>query len=226
MKQLAQYSNDLPISWFTTQFIDTLLQLKIDYDELSVLEPIVTLCSSWLRRLSSMNDPRLALVMDTLLNLLLENDNRILTAQKNAWIGWVSLIGKTQDVKLLEGMTRVIQLYTQINNEERIQFMSEAMDGGFAHALAQTNAMNDFEVESCQQLLDAQIHYVAKRPDGPRAIMTAIEHVVDIRSQETPQTRAEADLNTLVTMANDVVEGQAENLSINFVRLAVLAGVV
>ncbi|CAO3622300.1 unnamed protein product [Mucor hiemalis] len=173
-----------------------------------------------------MDDIRLNSVMDTVLDLLLRTDNAYLSVQKDAWIGWVSLIGKTQDIKLLDGMTKVIQLYTVTNNVERINFMSEAIDAGMAHALAQTNAMNDFEVESCQKLLDAHIQFCAKRVDGPRAIMTSIEHIVDVRSQETPQTRAEADLATLVNMANDVVEGKAENLSINFVRLAVLAGVV
>lgn len=229
MDQLSKYSNDLPTTWFTTPFIDALLRLKDEYinkPEIRVLGSITVLFSSWLRRLSSLDDARLDAVMNTVLDLLLRTDNKYLNVQKDAWIGWVSLIGKTQDIKLLDGMTKVIQLYTVTNNMERVNFMSEAIDAGMAHALAQTNAMNDFEVESCQKLLDAHIQYCAKRVDGPRAIMTSIEHVVDVRSQETPQTRAEADLSTLVNMANDVVAGQAENLSVNFVRLAVLAGVV
>jgi hypothetical protein len=173
-----------------------------------------------------MEDSRLELVLRTLLELLLLTDNKYLDVQKDAWIGWVSLIGKTQDIKLLDGMTRVIQLCTVTNNTERINKMSEALDAGVAHALAQTNALNDFEVESCQKLLDAHIQFCSKRVEGPRAIMTTIEHIVDVRSQETPQSRAEADLATLVNMANDVVEGKVDNLAINFVRLAVLAGVV
>lgn len=230
MNQLSKYSNDLPVTWFTQQFIDILLGLKDRFSknttENSGLGSIIVLFSSWLRRLSSMDDSRIELVLSQLLDLLLNTNNAYLNVQKDAWIGWVSLIGKSQDIKLLDGMAKVIQLYTTTNNTERINKMSEALDAGVAHALAQTNALNDFEVESCQKLLDVHIQFCSKRAEGPRAIMTTIEHVVDVRSQETPQSRAEADLATLVNMTNDVVEGQAENLLINFVRLAVLAGVV
>ncbi|KAF1797372.1 hypothetical protein V8B55DRAFT_1516668 [Mucor lusitanicus] len=229
LKQLAQYSNDLPTSWFTPQFLDTLIALKsrlMTEGQLEGLASIIALFSSWLRRLSAMDDARLKLVMDTLLELLLSTDNRYLSIQKDAWIGWVSLMGKSQDITLLEGMTKVLVLYTLNHDEQRTHALSEALDAGVAHALAQTNALNDFEVESCQKLLDAHIQYCAKRADGPRAIMTAIEHVVDVRSQEKPQSRAEADLATLVTMANDVVKDQPETLAMNFTCLAVLAGVV
>ncbi|KAI8646413.1 hypothetical protein BD408DRAFT_410188 [Parasitella parasitica] len=229
LKQLAQYSNDLPSSWFTPQFIDALIALKSRYlseGQLEGLAFIIALFSSWLRRLSSMDDPRLKPVMDTMLELLLSTDNRYLSLQKDAWIGWVSLMGKSQDIALLEGMTKVLQLYTLDHDEQRTRAMSEALDAGVAHALAQTNALNDFEVESCLQLLHAHIHFSAKRADGPRAIMTAIEHVVDVRSQEKPQSRAEADLATLVHMANDAVKDQSETLAMDFTCLAVLAGVV
>lgn len=230
LKQLAQYSNDLPTSWFTPQFLDTLIALKsrlmLDGQQLEALGSIITLFSTWLRRLNSMDDARLKLVMDTLLELLLSTDNRYLAIQKDAWIGWVSLMGKSQDIVLLEGMTKVLELHTLHHDEQRAKALSEALDAGVAHALAQTNALNDFEVESCQKLLHAHIQYCAKRADGPRAIMTAIEHVVDVRSQEKPQSRAEADLATLVNMANDVVKDQPEALAMNFTCLAVLAGVV
>jgi hypothetical protein len=232
LAQLSKYSNDLPITWFTGQFLDVLLILKDRFfltgGEGGALGSIIVLFSSWLRRLSTMDekDTRLSAVMDTLLNsILLSATNNFLPIQKDAWIGWVSLIGKNQDIKLLKGMTQVVELYT--DNDEQIQYMGEAIDAGVAHALAQTNCLNDFEVETCQKLLDAHIQFSAKRPgEGPQAIMTAMEHVVDVRSQEKPTSRAEADLSTLVNMANDVVEGQAEDLNVNFVRLAVLAGVV
>ncbi|KAG2205621.1 hypothetical protein INT46_003448 [Mucor plumbeus] len=229
LKQLAQYSNDLPTSWFTPQFIDTMIALKSKFmleGQLEGLASIIALFSSWLRRLDSMDDSRLKLVMDTLLELLLSTENRYLTLQKDAWIGWVSLIGKSQDIALLDGMTKVLELYTLNHDDQRTNGISEALDAGVAHALAQTNALNDFEVESCQKLLHAHIQFSAKRQDGPRAIMTAIEHVVDVRSQEKPQSRAEADLSTLVHMANDVVKDQPETLAMNFTCLAVLAGVV
>lgn len=167
--------------------------------------------------------------MDTLLNTILLKSNASPTfypIQKDAWVGWVSLIGKNQDIKLLEGMQKVIELCIT-SSLDHIQFMAESIDAGVAHALAQTNALNDFEVESCQNLLDAHIQFSAKRGlEGPRAIMTAMEHAVDVRSQEKPTSRAEADLSTLVNMTNDVVEGRTEHLTVNFVRLAVLAGVV
>lgn len=194
--------------------------------QLQALASIIVLFSSWLRRLSTTDDARIPIVTDTLLSILLNTDLIYLPVQKDAWIGWVALIGKGQDMKLLQGMTKVIRVLTEGGDMNRIQSMAESIDAGVAHALAQTTALNDFEVENCQELLDAHIQFSAKRSDGPRAIMTAIEHIVDVRSQEKPQTRAEADLSTLVHMANDVVAGQTDYLAVNFVRLAVLAGVV
>ncbi|KAI9252734.1 hypothetical protein EDC94DRAFT_525562 [Helicostylum pulchrum] len=228
LDHLAKYSNDLPLTWFTPQFLDTLLLLKDKYlpYQLPALASIIILFSSWLRRLSTTDDARLSIITDALLSILLNTDSTYLPVQKDAWIGWVALIGKGQDMKLLQGMTKVIQVLTDGGNMDRIQSMAEPIDAGVAHALAQTTALNDFEVEYCQELLDAHIQFSAKRSEGPRAIMTAIEHIVDVRSQEKPQTRAEADLSTLVHMANDVVAGQTDHLAVNFVRLAVLAGVV
>ncbi|CEP12824.1 hypothetical protein [Parasitella parasitica] len=219
LKELAKILSDA--------YYAVLQHTTLALPKLEGLASVIALFSSWLRRLGSMDDPRLKLVMDTMLELLLSTDDRYLALQKDAWIGWVSLIGKSQDVALLEGMTKVLALYTLHHDEQRTSAIAEALDAGVAHALAQTNTLNDFEVESCQQLLHAHIQFSAKRADGPRAIMTAIEHVVDVRSQEKPQSRAEADLATLVHMANDVVKDQPETfLAMNFACLAVLAGVV
>lgn len=184
------------------------------------------LFSSWLRRIQQIPDydkNRLNLVLDAVKQVLFLLDNRYLSIQKDAWIGWVSLVGQQHDKEILQGMTKLFELYT---DPERIKVLAEALDAGLAHALAQTNCLNDFEVEYCQALLHSYIQFAARREDGPRAIMTAMEHVVDIRSQETPQTRAEADLNTLVNMAHDVVQDQKESLAVYFTCLAVLAGVV
>lgn len=218
MNHLAKYSNDLPLTWFTTQFIDTLLSLKDQYAH--ALGPIITLFSTWLRRLNATDDTRLTPVMDTLFTTLL-NPHTTYPIQKDAWIGWVALIGKGKDVKVLEGMRTVIASFTAA--DPHIQNMGESIDAGVAHALAQTTALNDFEVDDCQKLLIAYIQFCAKRVEGPRAIMTAMEHVVDVRSQEKPQTRAEADLSTLVHMALDLVVAGPHD---QFVRLAVLAGIV
>jgi hypothetical protein len=230
LNHLSKYSNDLPVSWFTPQFLDALIALKTKFFEATHLEglgSITVLFTSWLRRRSIDTDAsRLKLVMDILLNLLLLIDNRYLSIQKDAWIGWVSLIGGQYDMQLLQGMTKILVLYTQTREQLRIETLAESLDAGVAHALAQTNCLNDFEVESCQELLHAHIQFSASRLGGPRAIMTAMEHVVDVRSQEKPQSRAEADLSTLVKMASDVVQEKPEDLSKNFTCLAVLAGVV
>ncbi|KAI9487541.1 MAG: hypothetical protein EXX96DRAFT_553687 [Benjaminiella poitrasii] len=225
LSHLSKYSNDLPTSWFTPQFLDSLLALEkrlLAESQINGHGSIISLFSSWTRRLSSTNDNRLPSIMESLLKTLLFTDNRYLSVQKDAWIGWVSLVGKDQDVRLLEGMTKVIKLYTSIYDTERSQAMSEALDAGLAHALAQTNTLNDFEVETCEKLLGAYISFAAKRLDGPRAVMIAIEHVVDVRAQEKPQSRAEADLTTLVRMANDI----ADKPGLDFTSLAMLAGVI
>lgn len=218
------------MSWFTPQFLDTLIALEakfLDTTHLEGLGSVTVLLASWLRRRSVDTDAsRLKIVMDILLNLLLLTDIRYASIQKDAWIGWVSLVGGQYDLQLLQGMTKVLTLYTKIYDQQRLQALTEALDAGVAHSLAQTNCLNDFEVESCQDLLHAHIQFSAQRSEGPRAIMTAMEHVVDVRSQEKPQTRAEADLATLVNMASDVVQEKPENLSKNFTCLAVLAGVV
>lgn len=232
MNQLAKYSNDLPTSWFTSPFLDALIALKTTYlqkQQLEALGSIISLFSSWLRRIQQQpayDKDRLNLVTSSIQEILFMLDNRYLPIQKEAWIGWVSLIGQQHDKEILQAMTKLFELYTTHQDAERVSALSEALDAGLAHALAQTNCLNDFEVEYCQALLHAYIQFAAKRPDGPRAIMTAMEHVVDIRSQETPQTRAEADLNTLVDMAHDVVQDQENSLPVYFTCLAVLAGAV
>lgn len=230
LNHLSKYNSDLPLSWFTPQFLDTLIALKsnfVDATHLEGLGSIIILLASWLRRRSAdIDTSRLKLVLDILLNILLITDNQYLHIQKDAWIGWVSFIGGQHDIQLLQGMTKILALYTQTHDQQRFEALAETLDAGVAHALAQTNCLNDFEVDSCQDLLHAHIQFSSLRLEGPRAIMTAMEHVVDVRSQEKPQSRAEADLTTLVKMSNDVVQEKHENLFKNFTCLAVLAGVV
>ncbi|KAI8083230.1 uncharacterized protein B0P05DRAFT_570584 [Gilbertella persicaria] len=225
LSQLSKYSNDLPVSWFTLQFLDTAIALKDRYFSqhlhLKGLGSIIILFSSWLRRYPTMSDRHFQMVMDTLLSLLLMTDNQYLPVQKDAWIGWVSLVGKTEDPKLLQGMSQVIERYAHINDHERNTTMAEALDAGVAHALARTNCLNDFEIESCQRLLNAYFQF-ASAHHGYYAVMTAIEHVVDIRSKEKPESRAEADLTTLIGMIKQTITKSQEKLAC----LAVSAGAV
>ncbi|KAI7900459.1 uncharacterized protein BX663DRAFT_517699 [Cokeromyces recurvatus] len=229
LKHLSKYSNDLPTSWFTPQFLDALLSLEkrfLNEPHFETLSSIFSLFSSWMRRLSSTKDVRLPMIMDSVLKILLVTDNRYLSIQKDAFIGWVSLIGKDLDTQLLEGMTKVFELYTTFYNEERTNTMLETLNASLAHTLAQTNTLNDFEVEACQKLLNAYIKFAAKKWDGPRTMMTAIEHAVDVRAQEKPQTRAEVDLTTLVNMVIDTLNEKYETHLMSFTSFAALAGVV
>lgn len=205
---LSKHSHDLPLSWFTNEFLDQLFVLKTKLENTSGLLSIVTLLSAWLR-LSKDNDHRQKLALDILESILRKDDTTRL--QKEAWIGWVALIGKgNHDARVLEGMISVVERYSQKQSLE--------LDAGLAHVLAMTNTLNEFEIEPCQRLLNVYAKHVSARGfDGARALMDALEHATDVRSQEKPQTRAEADLTTLVQLVIDL-EDKA--------RLSALAGIV
>lgn len=181
--------------------------------------PIIALLSTWLRRGSEVDVNRHELALDILYKVLLEyKGDDCLSVQKEAWLGWVSAVGKgTKDAKLLKGMISIIELYNQ--DPTRASYMSESIDAGLAHALAQTNTMNDFELEHCQKLLDLYIsHALKKEFHGLCSLMSATEHIVDIRSREEPQTRAEADLYTFVELTFDIKD--------EYAQLAILAGIL
>lgn len=175
----------------------------------------MVLLSGWLRRNSEADEIREDLALDILHRALLEyNDD--LALQKEAWIGWVAMIGKgNRDMKLLEGMTSVIEIYSQ--DAIKADYMAESIDAGVAHALAHTNTMNDFEIDHCQKLLRVHTNLVSKKGfHGLCSLMTTAEHVVDVRSREEPQTRVEADLSTFVQLMFDIKD--------DYARLAFLAG--
>ncbi|KAG0745993.1 hypothetical protein G6F57_008853 [Rhizopus arrhizus] len=211
---LSKYSNDLPISWFTHDFLDGLFILQKKYAK-NGTSPIVVLLSGWLRRNSEADEIREDLALDILRSALLEyNDD--LALQKEAWIGWVAMIGKgKRDMKLLEGMTSVLEIYSQ--DAIKADYMAEPIDAGVAHALAHTNTMNDFEIDHCQKLLRVHTTLVSKKGfHGLCSLMTIAEHVVDVRSREEPQTRVEAVLSTFVQLTSDIKD--------DYARLAFLAG--
>lgn len=160
MNLLSKYSNDLPISWFTHDFLDGLFILQKKYAK-NGTSPIVVLLSGWLRRNSEADEIREDLALDILRSALLEyNDD--LALQKEAWIGWVAMIGKgKRDKKLLEGMTSVLEIYSQ--DAIKADYMAEPIDAGVAHALAHTNTMNDFEIDHCQKLLRVHTNLVSKK---------------------------------------------------------------
>ncbi|KAI8885472.1 hypothetical protein K501DRAFT_245947 [Backusella circina FSU 941] len=226
VQQLATYSNDLPFSWFTTPFIDALLALPTDSAE------VVTLLAGWSRRLAGAPDvlytmrDRLTLVLQRFQDILLAKDGDM-KAQKEAWIGYVAVVGHSPptypDTKILEVMTKMI-----MGMDGKDSRMGESMDAGLAHVLAHTNTLNEFEMTSCQSLLEAYIQFAAARgEEGARALMHAMEHAVDVRSQGKPEAKAEAEVVLLVKMVNDVIQVEDKGaIQVQFSRLAILAGVV
>jgi hypothetical protein len=191
---------------------------------------VVTLLGGWSRRLAGAPDVlytmrnRLVLVLQLFQKILVSGDMKL---QKEAWIGYVAVIGHSPtaypDTSILEEMTKMIGMYTK--DKERVAYLGENLDAGLAHALANTNALNEFEMASCQSLLEAYIQFAAAREEGPRALMHALEHAVDVRSQGKPEAKAEAEVIMLVKMVGEVVEEDA-SIQVQFSRLAMLAGVV
>ncbi|KAI8982120.1 hypothetical protein BDF20DRAFT_865035 [Mycotypha africana] len=252
LQQLAKYSNDLPTSWFTPQLLDTLAQLKSRFItaadlQLKILESIIALYSSWLRRLTSVqkeHQQQLSLVISVLSDVFKMEDEAYRPLQKDAWVGWVSLIGKSTvlDITLLEGMTKVLENFTANgHNIVKNTPFSDTLSAGVAHALAQTSTLNEFEVNHCERLLQAFLHFVSTSTSpksqsksdilgiqGPMTVVNTFEHVVDVRSKEEPRTRAEANLSTLVHLVIDLNEkGKEDDLSPNRIaKVAALAGTV
>ncbi|KAI8985907.1 hypothetical protein BDB01DRAFT_786808 [Pilobolus umbonatus] len=241
LDQLIKYADYLPFSWFTMHFIDTILALKDTFEQskqLEALDATTVLLEGWIRRLSSdtatldtPTEKRLSVVMDFFLRILSSLNNEYLSIQKNAWKGWVSFVGITRkviypDTILLKGMTDTIVLYVRTNDELRNNYLGEMIDAGVAHALSRTNALNDFEVDVCQELLEAEIQFSSIRHEGYRGIMTAMEHVMDIRSKQSPQSKVDADISSLVKMVTHIMDQPVEPVGVHLARLASLAGVL
>ncbi|KAI8330404.1 hypothetical protein EDC96DRAFT_452165 [Choanephora cucurbitarum] len=167
----SKHHNDLPLSWFTSHFIDTLLTLKkASYP----LEPILQLLFSWLRRTPSDNNYK---VLHTVLDATLTTD--CLDTKRTGWIGWVSLIGQRHDIELLKGMQTLIVQLTEVHLP-----LADAIHAGVAHALAQTNCLNEFELDHCQALLKVYIDWANQYRASVEQIMHAMEHVVDVRMKQ------------------------------------------
>lgn len=193
---------------------------------------IYTLWTVWVRRLAgapeavTAADAQLSQVLTRLENALLD-DKTSLQIRKEAWIGLVSLAGRApsqfSDSRMIQGMARVLKHYAQ--QEDLVDTMGETLDAGVAHCMAQTSVLNVIEADQCEHLLNDYAQLVAKRSAGPPAAMAVMQHVVDVRSQLKPQTRADADMEALVDV---VTKERPENepLASSLVWLAILAGVV
>ncbi|KAI8332634.1 hypothetical protein BC941DRAFT_436113 [Chlamydoabsidia padenii] len=151
-------------------------------------------------------------------------------------MGLVAFVGcapKTfNEETLLNAMTQIIRLYTQKQQQSDNGLMVEALEAGVAHTLARSTALNVFEMEHCQHLVEASVQLEAGRfPQGAWSIGLLMEHAVDIRSQLKPTTRAEADLDTLYSLAENILQNEAnsasgDGLPAYFVKVAIIAGIV
>ncbi|KAI8098471.1 uncharacterized protein BX664DRAFT_309539 [Halteromyces radiatus] len=239
---LSTYSNHLPLSWFTQALIRTLLQLETQLiNEPKGWNAIYSLLSVWTRRLSGTTsdvinkEPLLVNVLSLYSNTLLTygpNDTTTLNVRKQAWMGLVALVGCTpisfNEEQLLTTMTKVIRYYSEQQLSEEEASMVEVLEAGVAHALAKSTTLNVFEMEYCQDLLEALISLETHRPHGVWSIVTLLEHAVDIRSQLKPTSRADADLDTLYTLAETLLEEQndSSSLPVYFATMAILVGIV
>jgi hypothetical protein len=150
-----------------------------------------------------------------------------LALRKDAWLGLVSFVGCApkgfDEQSLLAAMTGVIQLYAQQQEDTQ---MVESLEAGVAHALARSTALNVFEMEHCQSLLEALVKLEACRfPQGVWSMSLLMEHVVDIRSQLKPATRAQADLETLYSLTENILVTDSTPPA-SFVKVAIIAGIV
>lgn len=227
LERLAKYSDHLPLTWFSPALIESLLALRHRDNERET-NAIHTLWTVWLRRLSGAPDaipnvePQLLKVLSEQQNVIMRPDTSI-SVRKDAWIGLLALAGcgtaKFSDVELVGTITRAIEEYSK--DIELVHQMNDTIDACVAHFLAQTTLLNAFEVEHCQKLLDAYLRMKATQSQAVPGIMTVMEHVVDIRSKQKPTSRADADLETTVKMAESLVAD-----SIQPEKLAVLAGIL
>ncbi|CAO3617403.1 unnamed protein product [Cunninghamella echinulata] len=179
----------------------------------------------------------LSLFVEKLLSLD-PTSNQTLTIRKNAWMGLVAMIGHTpphfDEEHLLARMTDVILFYAkqqqQSNHGKQIDpLMIESFNAGVAHSLAESTRLNVFEMESCQQLLEALIKLDSLCQNGPMTVCTLLEHAVDVRSRLKPDTRAEADLTTLFSIVENILEkvdNSSASLPFYFTNIGTIAGVV
>ena len=151
-----------------------------------------------------------------------------LDIRKEAWIGLIALCGTAPpqftDTQIIQAMTRVLDQY--VTHPDLVQSMGETLDAGIAHCLANTTLLNVFEVDHCERLLTAYVKLIPHRSTDTSApaAMAAMQHVVDIRVQQKPQTKANADMETLVALVENREEN--ESVEIKLARLTIVAGVV
>ncbi|KAI9316799.1 hypothetical protein BX666DRAFT_1858328 [Dichotomocladium elegans] len=227
------YSDHLPLSWFTPALLETLLALSDRRPAIGATTAIYTLWTVWVRRLSGSPDtylsiePQLAKVLTKLEEALLSPSTTPITIRKESLIGLVALAGRAPksfpDSRMMDALTRAVAAQAAVHSDGAEAF-SETMDAGVAHCLAETSLMNVFEFEHCERLLEGYVAFAAQRStDGAAAAMTVLQHVVDVRSQLKPQTRADADLTVLIEL---VVKERQGPLAVQLVWLAILAGAV
>ncbi|KAL0094080.1 hypothetical protein F4703DRAFT_1924801 [Phycomyces blakesleeanus] len=230
-------SQHLPLPWFTPSFISICFSLRDQFisqssvPEWGGLESIYSLWSVWVRRLSGAPsaipaaESDLVRVLESMHSLLTSQNKPPPTVQKEAWIGLVGLAGRApsvyNDVRILDDMSDVIE------HQNADTDMAESIEAGVAHALAETTALNAFEIGSCERLVEVYIQLVSRIPDHRlRPVINVFEHSVDKRSKETPVTKAVADLGNLIALTKTVVEPREEPLKVKMTRVAVLVGVV
>ncbi|KAI7872952.1 hypothetical protein BDF14DRAFT_51846 [Spinellus fusiger] len=236
LAHLAQYSHHLPLSWFTPSFTQICFDMHTQFQQLPSpewqgIESLCSLWTVWLRRLS--NAPhalppvqlQVTHVLASMRTLLLSIPSSPSSLQQKVWVGLVGLAGSeafvTQDVWLLDTMTQALAYWKK---EGKVD--GATVEAGVAHGLAQTSALNSFEVESCQQLVEAYVQYAARSIEQHlRSVVHVMEHCIDKRASQQPISRAEANLETLVEIAKAIVETSSATVEEHMARLAVIAGV-
>jgi hypothetical protein len=223
------------LTWFTDALLHSLLALERTFDDnVKGQAHVMHLLSVWTRRLTGSvvtgNEALVVTVLKLFSHTLMSLDPlapSTLALRKDCWLGLVSFVGcapKAFDEQtLLATMTAVIQRYAQQTDDTP---MAEALEAGVAHALATSTTLNVFEMEHCQHLLEALVQLEARRfPQGVWSMALLIEHAVDIRSQLKPATRAQADLDSLYALAENILT-PPDATHASFVKVAIVAGLV
>ncbi|ORZ01546.1 hypothetical protein BCR43DRAFT_522379 [Syncephalastrum racemosum] len=228
LSRLAQYSDHLPLTWFTPALLDALAALKDKLKTQLALESIYNLWTVWIRRLSGAPDvtqqqgPRIARVLELMQRTLLDKD-ALPSLQQAAWVALVALVGRAPnefpDAQIASSMSTVLSAGPP-------DHLLETIDAGVAHYFAESTLLNSLELDDCELLLSAYIHLDRPCVLSVQAITTVVQHAVDIRSQQKSQSKVNADLELLMQIIDSLVKKETQDVRSQILQVAVLAGFV
>lgn len=143
--------------------------------------------------------------------------------QQSAWVALVALVGRApnefSDAQIASSMTSILKAGPP-------NHLIETIDAGVAHYLAESTLLNSLELDDCEVLLSAYIHLDRPGVMGVQAIMTVVQHAVDIRSQQKSQSKVNADLELLMQLVDSLVKKETHDVRSQIPQVAVLAGFV